>query len=257
MSAGMSHVIHTAGSRPASGRLRISLVSEFQLLIDDVHVSVPHGVQRVLAFLATAGRPVARSRLAGELWLDVPEERARGNLRSALWRLNRVPRPIVRSVDDSLTLERDVDVDLAELTELMLRLVHAPDPASLSSLPQLVAATDLLPGWEDEWIVVERERFRELRLHALERAGEILLERGDIPGAVHAALAAAQADPFRDSAQRLLVRAHLQEGNAVAALGTYRSFRYRMLNELGIEPSESLKELVAGLRTMPAAPTAR
>lgn len=229
-------------------RVLLRLTSEFQLQVGSEEVSLPHGVQRVLAFLAIAGGPVARSRIAGQLWLDVPEWRALGNLRSALWRLRRVQRPIVHSLDDRIALDGDVEVDLEGLTSLTGRLSTRPDPEALSQVPQLVAARDLLPGWEDEWIIIERERFRELRIHALERASGSLLEAGYHAAAMDAALAAVEAEPFRDSAQRLVVQAYLSEGNAASALRTYQAFRDLMETELGIEPSDAMRQLVADLQ---------
>jgi DNA-binding SARP family transcriptional activator len=246
MAVGQTPLIQAARTARSGPRARLSLVTEFQLRIGSRNVSVPHGVQRLLAFLAMSGQPVARSRVAGQLWLDVPEWRALGNLRSALWRLGRLPRRLVQSLDDRLTLDSDVEVDLAELTKLSSRLTDAPDPAALGNVSMLMAATELLPGWEDEWIIVERERFRERRLHALERACEALLEVGNHPAAVQAAMVAIEAEPFRDSAQRLLVRVHLAEGNMAAALRSYQIYRDLMESELGIEPSEHMRALVAG-----------
>lgn len=234
-------------ARPWPPRPRVSLISEFQLFIDDTSVAVPHGIQRLLAYLAMAARPVSRSRAAGQLWEDVPEERALGNLRSVIWRLRRIPERIVRTFDDRLALDTGVEVDLAELMRLTVELAAHPDPSSLARLPQLVAATEVLPGWEEEWIIVERERFRELRLHALERACEALLAEGMHGPAVHTAMAAVTAEPFRDSAQRLLVQAQLAEGNAAAALRTYHAFRDLMEEELGLEPSEAMAQLVSRL----------
>ncbi len=231
----------------ASPRARIHLISEFQLIVGDASVAVPHGVQRLLAFLAMAARPVSRSRLAGQLWLDVPEWRALGNLRSALWRLRRIRRPIISSQDDRLALDPDVEVDVFDLSGLMRRLTIEPDDEDLDRLPQVLDATEVLPGWEDEWIIVERERFRELRIYALERASEALLARGRHSAAVQAAMAAIETEPFRDSAQRLLVRAYLDEGNQAAALRTYHAFRDLMEMELGLEPSEAMATLIAGV----------
>jgi DNA-binding SARP family transcriptional activator len=247
MALGQSSSMQTDGRTLLPARPRVSLISEFQLLVDNANIAVPHGVQRLVAFLAMAARPVSRSRVAGQLWLDVPEWRALGNLRSALWRLRRIRQPIVRSIDDRLALDSTVEVDLADLTQLTVQLAAQPDHSSLARLPQLMAATDVLPGWEDEWIIVERERFRELRLHALERACEALLETRQHSAAIQAALAAVDAEPFRDSAQRLLVRAYLEEGNAAAALRIFYAFRDMMEAELGIEPSDAMAQLVAGL----------
>lgn len=226
---------------------QLSLTSEFQFLIGERSVAVPHGVQRLLAFLAVAGCPVPRSRVAGQLWLDVTEQRALGNLRSALWRLKGIPRAVVRTLDERLMLHPDIRVDVDELTDLSDRMLHSPDAAVLGGVLRLVAAGDILPSWEDEWLIVERERFRELRLRALERAGEALMTAGDYAAAARVGLAAVAAEPFRESAQRLLVRVHLSEGNRAAALRSYRTYRRLIGRELGIEPSELMTRLVANL----------
>jgi DNA-binding SARP family transcriptional activator len=245
-------VVHSLMTGTVASKLapaRLTLTSEFQLLVNSRSIAVPRGVQRLLAFLAISGRPIARSRVAGQLWLDVPEWRALGNLRTALWRLRRVPCRVVRAMDERLSLDPKVQVDVVELTELSSQMLTGPDGAALARLPQLVAAGEILPGWEDEWLVVERERFRERRIQALERACEILMERGDPAGAAQAGLAAIEAEPFRETARRLLIRVHLREGNHAAALRTYLAYRSLVENELGIEPSDLMEELVADVRS--------
>jgi DNA-binding SARP family transcriptional activator len=228
-------------------RVELRLVGEFQLLIDGVNTPVAHGVQRLLGYLGVAAGPMARSRVAGELWPEVPEWRALGNLRSSLWRLGRMPRPIVDVLDTRLALRPDVAVDLAELNTYTDELLRTPKEASLARVPALASAAEILPGWEDEWLVVERERFRELRLHALELACAALLEKQDFSRAVQAALAATNAEPYRESAQRLLIKIHMGEGNAAAALRAYHRYRDLIAADMGIEPSESMEQLVAAL----------
>ena len=72
---------------------------------------------------------------------------------------------------------------------------------------------DLLPDWYDDWLEIERERLRQLRVHALEHLGEHALRRGRFGAAIDRALAAIAADPLRESAHRLLIRAYIAEGN--------------------------------------------
>ena len=82
---------------------------------------MPHGVQRLLAFLAMARLPVHRSRVAGQPGSNtVAEWRALGKLRSALWRLRRIRSVVVRSIGERLVLDAAIAVDLAELTELSI-----------------------------------------------------------------------------------------------------------------------------------------
>jgi len=242
----------TRFGQPGSGA-RLCLAGEFQLLIDGAYMPVPHGVQRLLAYLGMTGRPVARSRVAGELWQDVTEGRALGNLRSSLWRLRRIPRPLVQMLDDSLALDADVAIDLLDFEAFSNNLRRQPREAILADLQELTAAAELLPGWEDEWLVVERERFHELRLHALEGACAALIEAGDYSDAVQAALAAIDGEPYRESAQRLLITAYLHEGNAAAGLRAYDHYRKLIADEMGIVPSEAMERLLAGVRRLPGA----
>lgn len=247
MALGHSPTIRAHRATGPGTPTRLSLTSGFQLVIDDRSVAVPHGVQRLLAFLAIARRPIARSRVAGQLWLDATEGRALANLRSALWRLHRLPRRVVSSLDERLAIAPEVDVDIMELSALSDEILDFADRASLERLPQLVAASEILPGWEDEWLILDRERFREMRLLALERGCEALIDLGDAAGAVQAALAAVETEPFRESAQRLLVRVYVMEGNLAAALRVYLTYRDLIDAELGIEPSDRMEELLAGL----------
>jgi len=119
---------------------------------------------------------------------------------------------------------------------------------------ECLLAGDLLPGWDDDWVVVERERIRQLRLHALEALCIRLAEQGQGGRAVDVGLLAVAAEPLRESAQRALVRAHQLDGNAAEALRQYASYRDLLADVLGLEPSRLMEDLVASVRAHPAEP---
>ena len=227
---------------------RLRLTTEFQLLADRTPIRLPHSAERIVSFLALARGPVTRSTLAGTLWPDVSEDRANGDLRSTLWRLRRVA-PIVPPFDDRIYLTSDVAVDLLDLIDLTREILDGPTRSILVRLPELIAGTGVLPSWDEEWLVVDRERYRALRLHALEHAASALLDMGDIPGALQATLAAITTEPLRESSHRLLVRVHLAEGNLAEAARAYRTYRTLMMDELGIEPSSLMDELAFTFRS--------
>src|SRR3712207_8318639 len=77
---------------------------------------LPRGVQRLVAYLGLADRPT-RAAVAGRLWPDVPEERAHGSLRSALWRLHQVAPGLVEVSGGALFLARGVRVDVREFIQ--------------------------------------------------------------------------------------------------------------------------------------------
>ena len=72
------------------------------------------GVQRLLAYVALQERSVTRTRVAGDLWPEAGP-RAGTNLRSTLWRSNRLG-PLLTCTPWSLRLAPGVRVDVADLT---------------------------------------------------------------------------------------------------------------------------------------------
>jgi DNA-binding SARP family transcriptional activator len=226
----------------------LRMLGGFELVSAGEHVVVPTSAQRLLAFLALRERPVRRSCVAGMLWLDSPEERAAANLRSALWRLHCVGGEVVRAWASHLSLDASVVVDLREAE----RTAHRALDRTNTDLDLDVSALslDLLPDWYDDWVLFERERFRQLRLRALDAFCGRLADAGRLDGALEIALGAVVDDPLRESSHRAVVRVHLAEGNIAEALRQYRLCRRLLGEELGIEPSERMEELVRDLHAV-------
>jgi DNA-binding SARP family transcriptional activator len=213
---------------------------------------LPHGVQRLVAYLGLSDRR-ARAAAAGALWPDAPEEHAHGSLRSALWRLHKVAPGLVESSGGALSLARDISVDVRKFTQ-WARCVLDPrtDLGGIASV-DLERPGELLPGWYDEWVLLERERLRQLRMHALEAWAGKLIEAGRYGEAAQAACAAVRVEPLRESPHRALVRVHLAEGNIGEAVRAYEFFRALLAVELGVEPTGQMDALVCRFRRSPAA----
>ena len=141
-----------------------------ELESEGVSVALPASARRLVAFMGLRRGPLARVHVAGALWLDSTEERAAACLRSALWRLHRVAGDVIWSNGRELGLAEGVEVDLDARHRGRAGGARRrrPDPTP-SSCRRLCDSQDLLPDWYDEWAEVERERFRQIRLHALER----------------------------------------------------------------------------------------
>ena len=229
---------------PRSAGYVLHLLGGFNLMIDGRPFHLPRAEQRVLACLALGDRPQPRSRLAGRLWPDAAEPRAMARLRTAMWRLRQPGRLLVDGTSDTVRLGDDVVVDVQELTALVHRFLDAPVDADAPPLTELAGAGELLPEWEDEWLVPQRERFRQIRLHALERLGERLAQEGRFGRAVEVSLAVVADDPLRESAQRVLIKVYALEGNAHEAITQYLAYRAAMREELGLEPSVQMETLI-------------
>lgn len=232
---------------PSQPAVSLRLTGEFELSVGSRPLTASHGVERMLAYLALNGRSVNRTRLACELWPTVGEKQAANSLRSTLWRSSRVCDWVVAAESDRLRLSSAVQVDVTELSGLTHRLIHHPTGDDLDRLPELIRFAEILPDWDDEWVAADRERFRLLRLEALERAASALIERSCLGDALIAALASVQSEPLRESCQRLVVEVHLKSGNLAEALRSYHGYRTLLRDELGIAPSRLMQHLVAPL----------
>lgn len=228
--------------------LNLSVLSGFKLQGGDTRIPLPAGTERLLAFLALRAGAVKRAFVAGSLWPDASEGHAFGNLRSALSRLGAGGRGAVRADRVDLELAAGVAVDVREGRALGLRLI-APGPprdADLTLGSVAMLSSELLPGWYDDWVLVEAEQWRLLRLHALESLAAILTAAGRFGEAVVAAAASVRAEPLRESAHATLIRVHLAEGNHSEAVCQLERLRELLRDELGIEPSPALVSLVGG-----------
>ncbi|MGK5110688.1 MULTISPECIES: AfsR/SARP family transcriptional regulator [unclassified Geodermatophilus] len=207
---------------------------------------LPRAVQRVVAHLCLAGRP-ARAAVAGRLWPDVPEDRAQASLRSALWRLRRCAPELVDASGGLLRLAAGVGTDVRELHAWAERVCDPRTATGRVTLPHAALLGDLLPGWYDDWVLLERDRLQQLRLHALETVAARLAAAGRPAAALEAAYLAIRAEPLRESAHRTVVRVHLAEGNVAEALRAHDVFRDLLSDELGVPPTARMTGLVQGL----------
>ena len=200
---------------------------------------VPEGSKQLLAFVALRRGRVERRHAAGALWPLGGEDRAAGNLRSALWRLRRAGINVLVADKWSLALSADVLVDLHLTEQWATRLIDGrATGGDLAVAPWTADALDLLPGCYDDWVLMARERLRQRILHALEALSERLAAAGRFADAIEAALLATGAEPLRESAQRALIKVHIAEGNLTEARRTYRAYHDLVHRELGVAPSD-------------------
>ena len=224
------------------GGFQLRLLGDFSLRHGHTHIALSMGPQRLLAFLAING-PAPRSLIIGALWPEVSEPHARGSLRTAMWRLHcRMPY-LLRSAGDTLGLYPDMLVDIRTVRESAQVILQ---DASCVSADRAVLCIrgEVLPGWYDDWVIFERERLRQLRLHALDALAERFTAQGRYADALEVAMESVRIEPLRESANRMIIAIHLAEANAAEALRHYQFFRDLLRTELGLKPSARLTAML-------------
>jgi DNA-binding SARP family transcriptional activator len=130
--------------------------------------------QSFFAYLIlNAGTAHRREKLAGLFWPDSLEGTARDNLRHALWRVRKALESasstrFLQADDLTIKFEASSDywLDAGALDELS-------ENASTDQLMDVLSEYrgELLPGFYDEWVVLEREHLYSIFEHHMARLG--------------------------------------------------------------------------------------
>jgi DNA-binding SARP family transcriptional activator len=237
-----------SGSAAETCPVHLRLLDGFHLEQHGRPLPTPQAACRLLAFLGIRGQS-SRMEVAGHLWPEASESKAHASLRTVLWRLRQTSDDQLVTGGQALALASSVEVDVATFLATAQRLLApatATDPppfAGRLSASGLVGVGELLPGWYEDWVLFERERLRQLRMHALEAVAMRLTAEHRHAEAIEAALAAVRLEPLRESATRVLIMAHLAEHNLVEAVRCYVQFRDNLHRELGVAPTPDLERM--------------
>ena len=212
-------------------------------------LDIPDCCERLVAWLALRRSPVDRNFAAGLLWPLVDDRRAAGNLRSALWRLRGAGLELIDANNVSLALRADVTVDVHIAADWAQRLIAgSARDGDVQLVPWFGDAMDLLPGWRDDWAILERERLRQRMLHAFEELSRLLCDAGRCAEGVRAARTAVAADPLRESAQYSLIEALMADGDVAESRRVLDAYTTVHRRAFGVDPSPRLGELVSSRR---------
>jgi DNA-binding SARP family transcriptional activator len=189
------------------------------------------------------------------------ETTARTSLRQTLYALRKTLRgadpPPLRQEAATVALDPaavTVDVDAfvqrtAETTPSALA-----DAIALYEGDFLEGLTVQEPPFED-WLLRERERLREVALHALARLLTHQRAAGSIEAAIQTALRLLTLDPLQESVHRSLMQLYAETGRQGAALRQYQLCVATLQRELRTEPETETKALAT--RKSPSAPSRR
>ncbi len=208
--------------------------------------------------LAARGHLVPTDRLAELLWGDERPRNVAGSLQTFVSVLRRHltshperARELVVTETEAYRFATDlVELDLDRFDELLERSAHEPTGRAREALEQ---ALDLVRGevLEDEpyasWAVDLRGSYQGRVLGARLDAADAALAELDFAAALAHTEAAAALDRFSERAHRSEMLALYALGRTHEALGRYRTYRMRLDQELGLEPTAETRTLEAAV----------
>lgn len=201
----------------------------------------------------------SREALIELFWPDAPLEQARSSLNSTLSRLRQAfpsnVGPIIVSqgreafsLADELPLSVDVDTFLREVA-IDERTVDEPSLTSQAAAQLQDALSlyrgELLPGWYDEWLLIERERLRHRYVVGLSRLMTHFTSLGSLEPAIALGRCILALDPLREAVHRSMMELFMRSGHRAAALKQFAGCSQLLEAELGVSPMHETKSLYA------------
>lgn len=244
--------------------LQLQLLGGFALTYDNRPATdLTQGrAQLLLAYLALHhATPQPRQRVAFHLWPESTDAQARTNLRKALSHLRRaLPNVETLLQIDTQSLwwssSEGCQSDVAAF-EAAINAAETTDKAASQAhwerALQLYQG-DLLPDCEDEWLVPERERLRQLHQRSLEQLTQLLEHQRDYSAAITYAQRLVRLDSLNETAYCILMRLQRQAGDRAGALQTYHQCMTTLRDELGVDPGATIRRCYEQLLHEDSAP---
>ncbi len=242
--------------------LELVLLGGFQARAGGQPVDVPGRKERaLLAFLAMPpGEPRSRDRLCGLLWGDRGDKQAHDSLKQAVLRLRKSfelmhPLPVLADRASLVLDGTAIAVDVQDFE----RLLKEGTPEAVARAAALYRG-DLLDGLDvrdpafEEWLLIERQRLRDLAREAMGTLVDHHLTNGTRDQAAAMARRLLALDPLRESAHRALMRIYAEQGETALALKQYQLCRDALQGDLGVKPEAETERLYRSIQERRATP---
>ncbi len=211
------------------------------------------GVLSVL--LAAHGAPVAAERLVAEVWGDASPGQTLASLQVAVSRLRSLLEPgrkarqgsrLVSTAAGYSLVAEVADVDTWAFESLAAEALAAGTPEQRLSLADEARALWVAQPYAEcdaPVVLSEISRLEELLLTLEEMRARALVDLGRPDEALRGLAELAPQHPYRERMWSLLALSQYQCSRQADALDTLRRLRERLADELGVDPSEEIRQL--------------
>lgn len=205
---------------------------------------------------------IRRERLAGLLWPDVDEQRARRNLSTALWRIkvtldkSEAASLAPQTSGDAVGIRLDPDaVDVLKFQWLLEDSERHDEADRLQLLQEAESlySGDLLEEYEEEWCEEARRHLRTQYVYVLRKLSAIHKNQAEYARAAQFTRKLVAIEPLDEEGHKELMLLYHLSGDRNTALKQYETLQKNLREELGIEPNQATTQLWEYIRT--TAPT--
>lgn len=236
---------------------RFGILGSLEILVEGSTVTVSAGKQRVVlaALLLSANRVVSVERLVDAVWEETPPANARNALQTYVMRLRRLlggsaDGPVftasagygIEVAEDELDLDRFTnlvrqgraalaDGDTTDALDLLSRGLDLWRGQPLSDVPSEMLRRQVVPALTEQWLTAVESRIEAHLI--LGRHTEVLAELQELTAQYS----------LRERLWAQQMRALYLSGRQAEALECYRTISGLLVEELGVDPGQELRDV--------------
>jgi WD40 repeat protein/DNA-binding SARP family transcriptional activator len=234
--------------------LAVKLLGQFEVRLDGIAIDIPsRTAQSLLAYLiSNPGTAFRREQLAGVLWPDSTEANSKGYLRSAIWRIRKTLKDISSDNSDYI-LSNKIIITFNHKLPFWVD-TQVLEKSKGQSAQELLEETslyqgELLPGFYEDWVVLERERMRTVFDRKMHRLMQCLIDDKSWEQVIEQAERWISLGDTPEPAYRALMIAYTSLGDKGKALTTFMRCLDALEHELGVGPTEETVRLEKRIRS--------
>jgi len=258
----MANITLNAKTSDVANSIRVNMFGDFKLYVGDEviddRISRSHKMWVLLAYLIIhRNRHISQEELIETLWPEEDNDNPANALKTLLYR-TRASIAAVLGEEQQLILSQrgsyswNLQIELQVDAEEFDKLVSIAADISVDKLirkdhyqrAMVLYQHDFLPKLSDQmWVIPFTTYYHYLFLDSVFAYGDMLLEDQDYGKLADLCNQAIKVEPYEEKLYILLIKAFLAQGNTIAAVSQYEKATELLYRNLGVRPSEGLREL--------------
>ena len=242
--------------------IRVNMLGDFKLLIGehviDDRISRSTKMWVLLAYLIVhRQRHISQEELIETLWPEDENDNPANALKTLMYRTRATIASVIGEEPQLILSQRgsyswnlhiDCVVDAEEFDQLVIKASDISlDPTMRQEYYQEAISLyqhDFMPKLSDQmWVAPFATYYHYLYLDSVFSYGELLEEAEDYAKLVELCNQGVKIEPYEERLYVMLIKAYIALGNTTAAINTYEKATDLLYQNLGVRPSDSLREL--------------
>ncbi|MCK8827294.1 tetratricopeptide repeat protein [Natroniella acetigena] len=227
--------------------LEVNLLGAPTAKLNGKEIEFPYQKVEALFYYLVVKKEISRDKIATLLWGSMVDDKAKKNLRNALYQLKKIigkeiittPDRFTIAICEDCNLQLDIDIFLAKKLKKSVQ-VYQGDFLSdflIKKAPEFC-----------NWIFEQRNYYRQLYINSLKRQIKEYRKEAKIQEAINYLKLLIKVDEFDEVAYRNLMELYVKQGAVAKAISTYKELEEQLNKELGITPDRKTVDFLQHIR---------